>query len=179
MKNILSILTFVLLGLLLMITSCNKEKDNSDYDLDKSVNELKEDIAIEGDGKFEKVITKRLVKPDDCRYIVSGTIEYYLDDELVAIIDFGDRTCDNIATKTVRGTTIRFELDAGDDKNYRKVIAEPLVRIEGCDYIVAGIIDFYKDGEWIATIDFGDGTCDNIAIKIWDGGRKEIRLSKD
>jgi hypothetical protein len=179
MKNIFSVFVVMAISLLFAITACNKEKSTSGYDLDKDISTLKEDIAIEGDGKFEKVITKRLVKPDDCRYIVSGTIEYYLDDELVAIIDYGNGTCDNIATKTVRGTTIRFELDAGDDKNYRKVIAEPLVRIEGCDYIVAGIIDFYKDGEWIATIDFGDGTCDNIAIKIWDGGRKEIRLSKD
>jgi len=179
MKNILKVFIFFFISLIFIVTSCNKEKDSSDYDMDKSVNELKEDIALDGDGRFEKVITKRLIKPDDCRFIVSGTIEYLLNGELVAIIDYGDGTCDNIATKTVGGTTITFELDAGDDPNFRKVIVEPLVRIESCDYIVAGIIDFYKDGKWIATIDFGDGTCDNIAIKIWDGGRKEIRLSKD
>lgn len=122
-----------------------------------------------------------MIKPDDCRFIVSGTIEYKMDGEVVAIIDYGDGVCDNIATKTVRGTTIRFELDAGndDDFTYRKIIVEPLVSIEGCDYIVSGIIDFYKDGAWIATIDFGDGMCDDIAIKIWDGGRKEFSLSKD
>ena len=179
MKNILKVFIFFFISLIFIVASCNKEKDSSDYDMDKSVNELKEDIALDGDGRFEKVITKRLIKPDDCSYIVSGTIEYYIDDVLVAIIDYGDGTCDNIATKTVRGSTIRFELDSGSDQNYRKVIVEPLVRIEGCDYIVAGIIDFYKGGKWIASIDFGDGTCDDLAIKIWDGGRKEIRLSKE
>ena len=179
MKIILNILTFAFFGLLLMNTSCNKEKDSADYDIDKSVNELKEDIALDGDGRFEKVITSRLVKHDDCRFIVSGTIEYYLNSELVAVVDYGNGTCDNIATKTVRGNTIRFELDGKDNSNFRKVIVEPLVRIEGCDYIVAGVIDLYKDQKWLATIDFGDGTCDDLAIKIWDGGRKEFSLSKD
>ncbi len=177
MIKIFHVLTFVIISLLIAVSGCNKEKTSSDYDVDKSVSEMKEDIALDGDGRFEKVITSRLVKPDDCRFIVSGTIEYYLNGDLVAIVDYGNGNCDNIATKTVRGTTTRFELDAGDDPNYRKVIVEPLVGIEGCEYIVSGRIEFYKDGDWIATIDFGDGSCDNIAVKIWDGGRKEIRLS--
>ena len=84
------------------------------------------------------------MKPDDCRFIVSGTIEYYLNGELVAVVDYGNGTCDNIATKTVRGNTFRFELDGKDDSTFRKVIVEPLVSIEGCDYIVAGVISFTK-----------------------------------
>ncbi len=79
----------------------------------------------------------------------------------------------------MRGYTSRFELDGKDDSNFRKVIVEPLVSIEGCDYIVAGVIDFYKEQKWLATIDFGDGTCDDIAIKIWEDGRKKFSLSKD
>ncbi len=179
MKDILNVFIFVFISLIFITAGCNKEKDSAGYDMVNTAIELKEDIAIDGDGKFEKVITKRLVKLDDCRFIVSGTIEYYLNGKLVATVDYGNGTCDNIATKTVRGYTSRFELDGKDDSNFRKVIVEPLVSIEGCDYIVAGVIDFYKEQKWLATIDFGDGTCDDIAIKIWEDGRKKFSLSKD
>jgi hypothetical protein len=178
MNKSFRLFTLLLISLLVILSSCNKQKDSEKYELDEYVYDLKEDFVLGGEGKFEKVITKPLVKPDNCRFIVSGTIEYMLDGEVVAIIDYGDGTCDIIVTKTVNDSTTRFELDSKVDYEYRKVIAEPLVKIEGCDYIVSGVIEFYKEGKWLATIDFGDGTCDNIAVKIWEGGHEEFRLSK-
>ena len=62
-------------------------------------------------GAYEKVITKPLVKTDDCKYIVEGTIEYLKDGKTVAVVDYGNGECDNIATKTVDGKTYEFELD--------------------------------------------------------------------
>ena len=59
---------------------------------------------------------------------------------------------------------------------YEKVIVEPLVSLEDCDYIVSGIIEFYKGDAWVATIDFGDGICDEWATKTWDGGSKDFSL---
>jgi len=52
------------------------------------------DLFISGDGRFEKVITKRLVKPEDCRFITEGTIEFRKGDRVLATIDYGSGNCD-------------------------------------------------------------------------------------
>ena len=54
----------------------------------------------------------------------------------------------------------------------------PLEIIYGCDYVVHGKIEYIKDGPVVATVDFGDGECDNIATKTVDGADKEIKLNK-
>ena len=51
-------------------------------------------------------------------------------------------------------------------------------RIDGCDYVVKGKIEYIKDGAVVATVDFGDGECDNIATKTVDGVDHEIKLNK-
>ena len=52
---------------------------------------------------------------------------------------------------------------------YSKNILIPLERIDGCDYVVKGKIEYIKDGAVVVTVDFGDGECDDIAIKTVDG----------
>ena len=59
------------------------------------------------------------------------------------------------------------EQNKGD--NYKKIITNPLVEIQGCNYIVDGTIEYYKEQKLIATINYGDGTCDNTATKNVDG----------
>ena len=59
------------------------------------------------------------------------------------------------------------------------MIVEPIVKLENCEYIVAGIIDFYEGDQWVATLDFGDGTCDEWATKTWDGGSKVFSMKKE
>ncbi|MCD4683296.1 MAG: hypothetical protein K8R86_08455 [Bacteroidales bacterium] len=184
MKKSMKVLVLFTLGLALIFTACNKESAKSDENKDdiyKSAANIDGDVLLKGDGEWEKVITKPLVKLDDCDYIVEGTIEYYLDGELVATVDYGDGECDDIATKTVDGETIEFSLKKeGEDDWFYKVITEPLVELEDCDYIVSGIIDYYskKDNSWLATIDFGDGECDEWATKTWDGGSKTFSLEE-
>ena len=63
-------------------------------------------------------------------------------------------------------------------KTYTKKILIPLEKIDGCDYVVKGKIEYIKDGAVVATVDFGDGECDNIATKTVDGADKEIKLNK-
>lgn len=59
---------------------------------------------------FSATITTALVKPAKCRYIASGVKEYNKDGEITTI-DFGDGTCDNLATKTLPdGTTKEITL---------------------------------------------------------------------
>ncbi len=181
MKNSMKALVLFTISLVFVFAACNKEnassKSSEDTDMLKSAAYEEADLLIKGD--FEKTITKPLVKIDGCDYIVEGTIEFSIEGEVIAIIDFGDGGCDDIATKTVDGETTEFSLKKGmGDKKYYKVITEPIVKLEDCDYIVSGVIDFYskKDDSWLATIDFGDGTCDEWATKITDEGTYEFSM---
>lgn len=181
MKRTIHIFSLFAISMAILFTSCSKETKSSkedDYFKSTAANEEAE-MILKSDGKLIKMIIKPLVKPEDCLYIVEGTIEFYDGDKIVAIIDFGDGECDNIATKTIGDKIFEFTLKKtnGGDK-YDKVIVEPLVKIEGCDYIVSGVIDFYKGDTWVATIDFGDGECDEWATKIWEGGSKVFSMKK-
>lgn len=180
MKNSIKLLSLLAMGLVIILTSCSKENTSSkDEDLYKSIADEEVDFVLKGDGKFEKVITKPLIKLEDCKFIVEGTIEFYKNNELVIIIDFGDGECDDIATKTVDGETTTFSLKKLKKKwKYDKIIVEPIVKLEDCDYIVSGIVEFYKEDTWVATIDFGDGECDEWATKTWDGGSKVFSMKK-
>ena len=68
--------------------------------------------------------------------------------------------------------------NTGSKKTYTKNILIPLERIDGCDYVVKGKIEYIKDGAVVATINFGDGECDDIATKTVDGVDHEIKLNK-
>ena len=195
MKRLIGVLTVTVVSILIVFTACEK---NSVIDTDSqashetppltSLDDVGSNILIEGGGNFERVITAPLVKNDGCKFIVSGTIEFRVNGEVVVIVDFGDGECDNIATKTINGVTTEFELDRKYDEfsdkkrdgkrrlNYERVVVNPLIKIEGCDYIVAGTIEILKDGVVVSVVDFGDGECDNLATETIDGVTTEFEL---
>ena len=63
------------------------------------------------------------------------------------------------------------------DKGYTEVEVSPIVKIT-CYFSnwdkdvmtpVSGLFDYYDtDDNWVASIDFGDGTCDEWATKTWN-----------
>jgi hypothetical protein len=53
-----------------------------------------------------------------------------------------------------------------DFEGYHKFIYEPIVLSEECNCIVMGKVKYFKNCETQVLIDYGDGTCDNIATKI-------------
>ena len=176
MKNLFKVFLFIAASTAFIFTSCKKDKTDSDL---LKLADQKADIVVKGDGKLVKVITKDLVKRDDCDFIVAGTIEYRMGDKVVAIVDYGNGECDNLATKTVGDKIYTFKLDGKDkDGKYDKIIVEPLIKPEDCQYIVSGVIQFLKDGVVVATIDFGDGVCDEWATKTWNGGSKVFSMAK-
>lgn len=181
MINRINFITIFLLSIMVLMYSCKKGENYEKTDFEYK--DLETDIEIKGNGDCEKIITKPLVRIDGCNFIVEGTIEFHKNDIVVAIVDFGDGTCDNIATKTVDGITTEFILKKkghhGNKQNYDKVVIEPIVKLDNCDYIVSGVVEFYEGDKWLATIDFGDGTCDEWATKIWDGGSKTFSMNKD
>jgi len=63
------------------------------------------------------------------------------------------------------------------DKGYTEIEVNTIVKIN-CYFSawdkdvmtpVSGLFEYYDvDGNWVASIDFGDGTCDEWATKTWD-----------
>jgi hypothetical protein len=62
-----------------------------------------------------------------------------------------------------------------DTASYTKTITSPLLFNASCDYISKGVVELTKNGT-TATIDYGDGTCDNKATVTINGTTEEINL---
>lgn len=61
-------------------------------------------------------------------------------------------------------------------KNFSTVIDSPLKRLGYCAHIVQGIQTVKLDGKKDRTIDYGNGTCDNIATLTIAGNKFEFKL---
>lgn len=61
-------------------------------------------IGSEGN-VYSKVITRRLVKNGQCRFITEGTVEFRVNGHLFGVLDYGNGTCDNVATMSRNGET--------------------------------------------------------------------------
>ena len=182
-------LHLILFLILVFIFGCNssdlskKEGKVSKENIDYSAAEVDYINIRSSKTDSAKTYTKKILIPlekiDGCDYVVKGKIEYIKNGTVVATVDYGDGECDDIATKTVDGKKYTFNL-GGKRKSsrYKKNILMPLVKIDGCDYIVEGKIEYTKNGAVVATVDFGDGQCDNIATKTVDGVEHEIKLNK-
>ena len=74
MKKFTFLFSILALGLMILISSCKKDEsyDKSD-DMFKG---LDADLVFLEAGDFEKIVVKPLVKLDDCKYVVEGTIEF-------------------------------------------------------------------------------------------------------
>ena len=80
-----SIFSLVIFSLLCCCGKLDKKLDHK-YDCDK----------LSGVHKFVYV---PIVISDDCNCIVSGKVKYLKDCKTIALIDYGNGDCDNIATK--------------------------------------------------------------------------------
>jgi len=65
-----------------------------------------------------------------------------------------------------------------EDNEYKKEIEDYLLRLGACKFIVSGIVVYSQNGEEFARVDFGDGTCDDKAVKTTVDGEEEITLGK-
>ena len=84
---------------------------------------------------------------------------------------------ENLDLSAEEGDYINISSSKTGGKNtYTKKILIPLERIDGCDYVVKGKIEYVKDGSVVATVDFGDGECDDIATKTVDGKTSTFNL---
>ncbi len=204
MKKITIISLVVLLSSFLLSCECDKEKltpaDFIEFDLAES----KASFELSEAG-FD--ITKDQLVSDaaDGQY-TSGIIEYHKNGQVLATVNFGDGTDKDKASCTKDGDKFEIDLkekESADDKDdkdgkydkgkchngkegnkleeidFEKVLIEPLVKATNCDFIVSGIIKYYDSatGAWLATVDFGDGTCDDIATKTTPTGNSTFTVS--
>ena len=159
--------------------SCGKDKD--EFDKESFEEEISQEIASMTlpEAGFNITVTEALTRGEDSEYYTDGKLEYIKDGELLATVDFavGD---DKYAGAYLNGEEKDIDLSKesdGKDSDYKKVVIEPIVKTEDCDYIVSGILKYYKGGVWTATVDFGDGTCDDIATKETADGTFEFTIS--
>jgi len=59
---------------------------------------------------YSKTITDGLIKLGDCRDIVAGKVEYSQGAVVIATLDYGDGSCNNVASLTTGGTTTEVTL---------------------------------------------------------------------
>ncbi|HSH19811.1 MAG TPA: hypothetical protein VLA03_05140, partial [Draconibacterium sp.] len=80
----------------------------------------------------------------------------------------------------VTGHVINTVNENGTETGYRKDILEPLIKSSNCRYFSQGIIELLQAGSVIATLDYGNGECDDIALLSKDGEEPvEIILSEN
>lgn len=80
-------------------------------------------------------------------------------------------------TAEVKSDNVDQTRKAYVDKGYTEVEVNPIVKTN-CYFSqwdktiltpVSGLFEYYDtDGNWVASIDFGDGSCDEWATKTWD-----------
>lgn len=158
----------------IVFTSCTKDNIKTDF-TDEISTEMAQIVLPSSNFSMEVLET---LKSDCHDYYVEGKIEYKLEADQVAVVDFGDGESDSKVLVIKGESESEFDCNQkecyykGKKSKYKKIIVEPIVKTEDCQYIVSGIIKYYlySTGEWVATIDFGDGTCDDIAVKTTSDG---------
>jgi hypothetical protein len=61
---------------------------------------------------------------------------------------------------------------------FSATIVEPLIRLGTCRYIVQGVVSLSKNDGVFAELNYGDGTCDDIATITKNGETRQITLGK-
>ncbi len=176
-----------------IFTSCEKgDLGNDDYKTGIGFEAAAvEGMVHVSSSNYERVVAETLVQPAAHNSYTAGKIEYVENGVVTTSVIFNDAAGEKAIIKTDNGDKELYLKDGKgdwdkdgecDDKEdwsdkdkedwkdkgdweYEKVVVEPLVKADDCDYIVAGTIEFFKGDEWVATIDYGDGTCDDLATK--------------
>jgi hypothetical protein len=153
------------------LISCKKEKNGVD-DFSRELSLEAAQITLPTSGG-EMNISQSLVQSASSDYYTAGELEYVQNGQVVAKVNFGQGEENSIAELNKDGNISSFDLKKdesyydGKKSKYKKVIVEPLVKSDDCEYIISGIIKYYEysTGAWAATIDFGDRACDEWATK--------------
>jgi len=176
MKNSGNRMSILALGCCaISLLSCQKESLSPEATVEADILYDKASLTLPVSGYQTNIISPLALNNSDC--YTDGIIEYSESNQVLAIVDFGNGF-KNEATIIKNGKSSKLSLQQ-NKSDFKKVIINPLVKTEDCNYIVQGTIKYYsKNGEWVATVDYGDGTCDEWATKKWKDGSKTFSLNK-
>lgn len=172
--NILKMSTLTLAVVaILNFSSCNKNGITDEFsDL---VYTQEADLTFE-ESSYD-ISTENLSNTDNSTYYTEGVITYSKNGTELAKVDFGNGINDEDYSIKKEGIIKGYKLKKAAKYNYEKVIVQPIVKTIDCDYPTSGIVDFFKGGVWVATIDFGDGTCDEFATKTTNDGVETFNIN--
>ncbi len=101
---------------------------------------------------------------------------FYLILTSVILLTFACEKSEDIGTEIISNDALELRSEL-QDEGYIETIVDSINKQE-CYFEewkktvltpVSGLIEFYDiDSNWVATIDFGSGVCDQWAKKIWD-----------
>ncbi|MFK8039585.1 MAG: hypothetical protein AB8B74_14940 [Crocinitomicaceae bacterium] len=188
MKKLVLILGIVFTALV----SCNKDIKTVDNNFDKEISNESETFTVRESG-FSITEVEPLSGMKDNQY-TSGILEYVKSNNVLATFNYSD-IVEEFGEVTIEGKKKKCGLGHkkdwdGKDKSkwkkgntdyFKKIVVEPIVKADDCNYIVSGVIKYYdmKTGAYTATVDFGDGTCDDIASKTTaDGSVYQFTISQ-
>jgi hypothetical protein len=118
----------------------------------------------DGNWVIEKRYTQTITKNGETyKRSNIGTIEW------ISGFETTDKT-DNVYYVSGSGSVV-----LNDSATYIKTITTPLLFDAGCEFIKSGVIELNRNGS-ISVINYGDGTCDNVATVTTDGTTEEINL---
>lgn len=72
--------------------------------------------------------------------------------------------------------TGNVSIESSNGNVWAREIIEPLIKVSDCRHPVQGVVQFTQNGTIIATLNYGNGECDNLAILTVDGEDVEIEL---
>jgi hypothetical protein len=104
--------------------------------------------------------------------LADGTVISNHDNETTTWLDGYGTTAkeDDKFYKSGSGT-----ININDSLTYSRKITTPLLYDRSCDYILSGVVELYTKGNTVV-IDYGNGTCDNVATVTTNGTTEEISL---
>ena len=154
-------------------TSCKKDPTSVNLQDPMSIEIATDEASVRlANSGYQEEITDELVTANGQDYYAEGTIEYKSGNEVLAVVNF-ETSSNEQASLTQNGISTEIDLKKKKQgSKYKKVIVKPLVKTDDCNYIVAGTIKYYdyETGAYLATIDYGNGTCDEWATKTWAAG---------
>lgn len=106
--------------------------------------------------------------------LADGTIVNRVEGSVREWLTVQDTLLENTYDRVQITGTIEVESSAGD--SYKRLITEPLIKLEDCRHPVQGIVEYSVNGSMVAELNYGDGSCDNLALLTTEGETIEIEL---
>jgi len=120
---------------------------------------------------FRNFVSDLTFKLDEATTIERASNRTWMWAEGMETID--DQTDDVIQ---IEGIVVATNTDSED--TYKKEIVDPLIRLRDCRFIVDGTVEMSLNDVVFATIDYGDGDCNAVAIMQTDTETTEIDLTR-